>query len=210
MSTRNDTDLEQRAENLQRVRRDKLTSPGVAPAGYIETGGNVSAVPGDQAPFARVPPFVTEVFEYGITTPMRFILGSREGIFPLLNVESWRFITFSISYTVREAFSGSQLSITPYYGDALDNFSPRFVKSDAITVDDTRAYHTLYQEEFRSPVITTFDAGVNIFYGKITFDVAPFKAIYLDAMELNQDAVCPEGADPDTCNLLRMWYSLSM
>jgi hypothetical protein len=207
MATFNETDLVQRGENLQRVRRDRLTSPNVAPAGFVQPGGEVLSVPGNIAPFARVPPFPTPFQDYGVVpTAIGFVLPATLN-FPVLDVEEWRVATFSVSYLVRSA-NPSTVRITPLYGrDSTDSLVPKAVLSDTLTIDGVVGAHTIYQEAFQTPVLAASPVNFEFMF---SLDVAKVQTLALLIEELNRDVLCNDRTPPDQCNLISLHYSLSM
>lgn len=227
MSTFNTTDLQQMRENLARVRRDKLSSPRIQPSGFVDTGGDTSAVPGDRAPFARVPPFATPYQPYGVapvTLPPFDNVDVYRKDFPVLNVEGWRKATFLIQYALTGPINvPGQLGIVPFYGyaptsstenlDIDDTLVPRAVYDATLISEGSLgfAYRTLQLEEFRTPAGLTPNL-VFPFRFALVLDVAEYFALTLSFRELSEAVTCdPELPENErSCSLLEVKYSLSM
>jgi hypothetical protein len=220
MSTWNKSDLAQRTENIQRVRRDRLTSPGVNPAGFVEPSGDIHAIPGDQAPYARVPPFDTPFQAFGVPTTLKFEDPNTSSAFPnswpILDVTNWRVITIGIRYYITVSGTPGQLRLTPFYGQAkgddfkTDDLRPKLIYSDALTVnpDNKSAYHTVYQEEIRTGVITP--NLIFPFVAYFSLDVAPYTAFTIDVDEISEAVTCDPENPELPCSIVELTYSLSM
>ena len=215
MSTWNKSDLAQTGENVRRIRRDQLTDPGATPAAFIEPSGNVQAVPGDQAPFARVPPFATPFQAFGVpkTQGLEEVILFSPTRYPILNVTDWRKITLGLKYYVTGAQPGL-LSIVPFYGQSrgddyyTDDLYPRMVPSDVLTVDGVFAYRTMYEEQFRTPLVS--NSIIDPYRMYITLDVSEFTAFTISALETSELLTCnPEDEEP-LCSVVEFTYSLSM
>lgn len=211
--TFNRSDLEQTPADLERVRRDRVTSPGASPAAFVTPGGAAQAVPGDLAPFSRSMPFPTPEQDYGrqeqligFVTPLTDPSDTPFTTLPVLDVENWRAITFTLRYTAGAA--NGQLAVTPLYGNDEKAFPlPLFVPATTLTADGEYGYRLMYKEQFRTPLIPIN----NTFEVKLTFDVSAYRIFALSVRELNADITCTdEGEDPPVCSNISLRYSLSM
>jgi hypothetical protein len=207
--TFNRGDTKQTRQDLERVRRDKDNNPGAVPSAFIDASGNTVSAPGDLAPYARVLPFPTIEQDYGVQEQnIGFVSeqtsDSELNTLPILNVEDWRFITFTLRYTA--GADDGQLAVTPLYGDSDEFPLPRMIAGE-VTPDGMHGQRIMYQEQFLTPELTASDT----FSVKMVFDVSFAKVFALAVHELNQSITCnPDGDPPNVCSKISLRYSLSM
>ncbi len=210
--TFNRTDVEQTREDLERVRRDRLSNPGTTASGFIKPTGETSATPGDLAPFARVVPFPTPEQDYGrqnqvIGFQAEFIdpVDSSLNTLPVIDVEDWRQITFTLKYIA--GLANGQLAVTPLYGNDERAFPlPLFAPSDTLTPDGEYGYRVMYKQQFRTPVLAQNEQ----FEIKLTFDVSAYRIFALSVRELNQSITCSPDDEIPLCSVISLRYALSM
>jgi hypothetical protein len=215
MSTFNKSSVQQTEENVRRIRRDQLTSPAATPAAFVNPEGSTQAVPGNEAPYARVPPFCTPFQAFGIPMRSAGIISSvySPQKWPVIDVTEWRKITIGLKYYVPTNMTG-KLNIMPFYGQTPpDNFEtielfPRMVPNPVPVVDGTRLFTVMMQEAFQTPIVANGILGPYRLYW--TLDVSEFTAFTITAFETNTELSCDPESEEPLCSNFEFTYALSM